>query len=1185
MLILRLTQTSEYQDNYRVEISLEGDGLPRQTVTTTFDFKLTTNDQEDLRWYLEDFLSFPHDPAPTIAARIEKRISEIGVELFKALFQSSDDARDLWATLRARLNDTRVEVITDVQEATTIPWELVRDPKTDMPLALRASAFVRTHPQAAQVPRIPQTDGQIRILLVICRPNGRDDVPFRSVASRLIKGLGAEAYGRFKLDVLRPPTFEQLGRVLRDAKAQDEPYHVVHFDGHGGYEDLSSRYNSGAHGYLLFENPEHGENVWLVDGTTLGKLLVETDVPVLVLNACRSAHAEPPTAPVSVEGDDSHSRVRALGSLAQEIMETGVGGVVAMRYNVYVVTAAQFVADLYSSLTQGNALGEAVTLARKQLASKPERDVAYKKLPLQDWIVPVVYEAMPISLFPKQSQPEMLTITLNKAQGIPVMSEVDPNLPKQPDTGFFGRDETLLALDRTFDTQSIVLLHAYAGSGKTATTAEFARWYAFTGGIHGPVIFTSFEQYRPLAHVLDQIGQVFESALEQAGVQWLTLDDTSRRTIALQVMRQIPVLWIWDNVEPVFGFPKGTESAWSKDEQMELADFLRDARETKAKFLLTSRRDEVDWLGGLPARIKVPPMHMQERGQLARSIVEKRGRRLNEVENWRPLLQFTQGNPMTIIVLVEIALLEGFQTKDQIEYFVSRLRAGEAEFEDEVSEGRTKSLGASLSYGFEAFGEGERKQLALLHFFQGFVDVRALMTMGHPESEWCLPEVQGLTREKGITLLDRADEIGLLTSLGTGYYTIHPVLPWYFRNLFKQYYSSGEQEKKATFAFVEAMSEFGDYYHEEYQDGNRDMIANMAFEEANLLYARHLARTNGWWYNVISTMHGLQSLYGHTGRRAEWARLVNEIVPDYVDPDHEGPLPGREEEWGFVTEYCVMLAQEAREYADAERLQQNHVDWARQGAGAALRVSTETLDAVQQNKIYNLVVSLHKLAQIQCELGNGDCVKGYEEALALAERIGNQTLVAIGAFNLGHAYMQIESIRNLGTAEKWYQYSLKLIGEQDYLAQARCLGQLGDVAWRRFNETRAAGKPRDELVIHLTSGLQYYTRALVLLPKNAVNDRVITHNALGIIYSDTGDIDSALSHYRDAIRYRELQSDVYEAAVIRCNVALTLRDAGRFQDAWEYAHAALRNYETYGDRAAEEMQKTRELIAIIEQKI
>jgi hypothetical protein len=317
MLILRFTQTTEGQDKFRIEIAFEGDGLPRQTATALFDFKFTSQDQEELRWYLEDFLQYPQDPAPKIAKRIEKRITEIGVQLFKALFQSSDDARDLWATLRDRLNDTRVEIVTDVQEATSIPWELVRDPKTDMPLALRARSFVRAHPQAAQRPQIPKTDGQIRILLVICRPRGEEDVPFRSVASRLIKGLGEDARKAFRLDVLRPPTFEQLGLILRAAKAEGQPYHVVHFDGHGTYTDtvksgelpallttlspvVLSGSRSGAHGYLLFENPVLKENMQLVDGTSLGKLLVETGVPVLVLNACRSAHAEPQAEPVKL---------------------------------------------------------------------------------------------------------------------------------------------------------------------------------------------------------------------------------------------------------------------------------------------------------------------------------------------------------------------------------------------------------------------------------------------------------------------------------------------------------------------------------------------------------------------------------------------------------------------------------------------------------------------------------------------------------------------------------------------------------------------------------------------------------------------------------------------------------------------------------------------------------------------
>src|SRR5262249_39253813 len=158
----------------------------------------------------------------------------------------------------------------------------------------------------------------------------------------------------------------------------------------------------------------------------------------------------------------------------------------------------------------------------------------------------------------------------------------------RPDVGFFGRDETLYALDRAFDTHRIVLLHAFAGSGKTSTAAEFARWYALTGGGEGPVLVSSFERHLPPARVLDKRGAVFGDVLEASGVHWDAITDLAqRRRIALQVLQQVPVLWIWDNVEPVIGFPAGTTSDWSTAEQQELRAFLSAARDTKAKFLLT----------------------------------------------------------------------------------------------------------------------------------------------------------------------------------------------------------------------------------------------------------------------------------------------------------------------------------------------------------------------------------------------------------------------------------------------------------------------------------------------------------------------------------------------------------------------------------------------------------------------
>ena len=64
--------------------------------------------------------------------------------------------------------------------------------------------------------------------------------------------------------------------------------------------------------------------------------------------------------------------------------------------------------------------------------------------------------------------------------------------------------------------------------------------------------------------------------------------------------------------------PGRQPSAWTAAEQDELVGFLRDlTQRTRCKVLLTSRRDEQAWLGDLPARLRLPPMPMRERLELA----------------------------------------------------------------------------------------------------------------------------------------------------------------------------------------------------------------------------------------------------------------------------------------------------------------------------------------------------------------------------------------------------------------------------------------------------------------------------------------------------------------------------------------------------------------------------------------
>ncbi len=1184
MHTLRLNHRLGDPGQHQVEIVFEKVDGSRHTAISQFPLSLSAQDQENLRWYLEDYLQYPLDPAPTIARRIEGRITEIGEKLFRGIFQETNGSGKLWAAALPLLNNTRVEISSLGPEGMTLPWELLRDPKSGVLPALRVPAFVRAGEQAGEQKLPPAGSGPIRVLLAICRPRFEDDVPFRSVAKRLLKGLDEGQREIIRLEVLRPPTFEQLGRELRAAKAKGEPYHIVHFDGHGAYN---------GRGYLMFENPALDGNLDAVDGSRLGALLAETEISALILNACRSAHAAPPAQPARVTSDTDktqpHNEARSFGSLAQEVAEASAGatGVVAMRYNVFVDTAAQFMAGLYGSLAQGQTLGQAVTLGRKQLEIQPLRGIAFDPVPLKDWFVPVVFETTPTALFPRSADSPKLTIKLGKGQAAPGGGPNAAGLPPRPDAGFFGRDETLLALDRAFDSQAVVLLHAYAGSGKTTTAAEFARWYQQTGGVKGAVLFTSFERHKPLARVLDDFGGVFQGALEKSGVNWGALDHPARREVALQVLAQVPVLWIWDNVEQVAGFPSGTASSWSAEEQRELADFLRAARDAgtakaRVKFLLTSRRDERIWLGDLPQRIVVPPMPFLERVELARALAEKHGRRLTEVQEWRPLLEFTKGNPMTITVLVGQALRDGLHTPAQIEAFVGRLRAGEAVFKDEMGEGRSRSLGAALDYGFEnAFSEAERRQLALLHFFQGFVEVAAMCLMGNSEVDWHLPEVLGLDRETGIRLLDRAAEVGLLTAHGGGYYSIHPALPWFFRKMFDQYYA--DSATRAQGAFVQVMGTLGDYYFEKCEGGTRDVIGILGAEEANLLHARHIARTHGWWDALTSTMQGLTQLYEHTGRQAQWTRLVEEIVPDFIDPSNNGPLPGREEKWSLVTGYRVQLAREARQWAEAERLQSACVEWDRKRAAEALALSPKVLNRDQRNRIRALAVSLHQLAQIQRQLDQAECVESYNQSYELALRIQDTAAAATVAFNLGHAYEDLPDIKNLDEAERWYQQSLGLFAASDGLRRAKCLGQLGSVAYERFLDARSDSRPQADMLAHLNRALDFYMQVLDLLPANAVPDLAVTHHQLGVIFRNTGETERALEHYQKSINYKESAGDLYGAAQTRYNVAFALLNGGRFDDAKEYALAALRNYQTYGAGAADKVQKTLKLIAGIEE--
>ena len=620
---------------------------------------------------------------------------------------------------------------------------------------------------------------------------------------------------------------------------------------------------------------------------------------------------------------------------------------------------------------------------------------------------------------------------------------------------------------------------------------------------------------------------------------------------------------------------------------------LRDlAQRTQCKVLVTSRRDEHSWLGNLPARVQLPAMPMRESLQLAAALAARHGHTLTGAD-WRPLLRYTAGNPLTITVVVGQALRADLSTTEQIEAFVARLRAGEAELEagEDAVLGRTRSLTASLSYGFaQAFTESERARLAVLHLFRETVEANILRAMGDQEEldEDAVPELAGLDREAATGLLDRAVGIGLLEPLHTelGFYRIHPALPWYFTTLFSASHGppGSPPAVRATRAYVRTMGKLGYECHQMTGEGMLALtVPVLGEEEANLRHALSLARTSRLWHAAAGCLQGLWVLYTRRGRDGEWARLVAAVTPDFTDPATGRPLPGRDDQWWIITEHRVRLAQQARDWTTATTLQNALLAWDRDQAAEALAAPAANLAPAQRHEIRTLAVRLEELGGILLDQVDAGCLPYFQEALSLYERIGGRYEEGVLAVSLGTAYLRVPGLRDLGQAEYWYQRSLRLCADNDYMGQVASLAQLGAVALARFEDAQVASAAESVLLDHLNAALSYYQQALDLTPSGDHETRATVEMELGTIYGWGGYTDQALRHYQQSIQHREARGDIFGAGQTRQNTALVLARAGRVSDALHYARAALGNFQQTGPGATDYVGVAQRLIASLEQ--
>ncbi|UJB69113.1 CHAT domain-containing protein [Acaryochloris sp. 'Moss Beach'] len=914
-----------------------------------------------------------------------------------------------------------------------LPWELLYSPK-DLFLAPKLSGMYRTlsHQKVrAEMPELPRD--QLNILLVIARPY-EQDVGFQTIARPMLDAL--RPLQKFvNLKVLRPPSFTEFEKEL-NANRQGF-YHIVHFDGHGSFNPNAGRQfnlmDASGQGELVFETLEGKAEV--VSADRIAQSLTDCRVPVFVLNACKSAQ----------EGEEEFT------SVATRFIFAGAKGVVAMAYSVHAEAAKHFMARFYGELVGGASLSTAVAAARISVLNQPERLSPRGQRTLKDWLVPVLYQQEAYTPFTSQNPTLSFADLMAEAEQEEQVEAQATNLPDAGTYGFVGRSAEILVLERAFRQNNVVLLKGMGGVGKTQLALGFARWLAETQGRDDGIFFTSFEQGATLSNVVNEIGR------QLGGERFAQLMTDQQEQIVLEYLKTKPCLLIWDNFEPVAGFPAGNQPLLPDPERQRLQQWLKALRGGKSWVLITSRREE-PWLdcgyrlvplAGLSRpNSRYPGLSDSE--ALATKILQTVNVELKDLApEYLELLKLLGGHPLSLrVVLPHLQR----QTPAAL---IEALRQGLDTFAGAEEEGREKSLTVSLDYSFTALSERTRQHLPFLALFSERVDADWLhLFSSDPENEWgqVYRAVFGenLQKTDWIAIFQEAAAASIVESLGSTIFQIHPALPWYLRQrLSQQAAKVGLDVADGGIANLEKklLSFYGglaDYYREQLISNAEAASFVLRVEEPNLLQQLRLAEQQEDWGNAQSLLQALGELFERIGRKAEcralWERGLAVLGHSLASSKSKGKAAF--EFWMYIR------GEDAKEKLLAAQLDDG---------AAILQEILDELNSLDDSSINSQIASIsHNLGYVAEEQRRfDDAIALYQKSLKICEDAGDLYSAARDYHHLG---IVAQEQRRFDDAIAFYQKSLKIKEDAgDLYSAASDYHQLGIVAQkqRRFDDAIA----------------------------------------------------------------------------------------------------------------------------------
>ena len=266
-------------------------------------------------------------------------------ELYRAAFA---EARAAGSGLRLTLS------LTDAPELAAVPWEYLYDE----PAFLSISTWtpVVRYLDLPKPRRALEVQLPLRILGIVGTPWDAETLNTAVEQGRLEDALRPLIdAGAVTLDWLEEVNLLALARKLRP-----DTYHVLHFIGHGGFDDASGE------GAVLFEDSAGRGR--LVSGDQLGTVLADkVSLRLVVLNSCEGARTSL---------DDPFSGVAA------SLVRREIPAVIGMQFEITDRAAVLFAGEFYAMLAAGRSVDSAVTEARLAIFAD-QNDV--------EWGTPVLF--------------------------------------------------------------------------------------------------------------------------------------------------------------------------------------------------------------------------------------------------------------------------------------------------------------------------------------------------------------------------------------------------------------------------------------------------------------------------------------------------------------------------------------------------------------------------------------------------------------------------------------------------------------------------------------------------------------------------------------------------------------------------------------------------------------------------